>query len=222
MSNNVLNTFFKVSVNSLFLKKQNPLPGTIQLLKDVYPGVNWSRVRFYEGLPWFTPLVAPYVTAQALPDFYSFGKLKIYIKKFDESNPECLADIVHEGYHITQYMHFLKGYGFGFLRGLMVYYNAYFFKYGYRQNPFEVPAYDQEARIRAYFKSVGDANPGIPINLLLKKVVNEPALRCEKIKFKYDESFLVLAGSFILCLFIAVFKPFADLLVFIAGALKPA
>jgi hypothetical protein len=126
--------------NSFFLKRHHILPGTQKLLAELYPGVDWSRVSFYEGLPWFTGFVAPYVTAQALPDFYSFGRYRIYLKKFDESRAQCIADIVHEAFHLLQAMHFLRGYGIGFLRGFMVHYNALFLKYGYRQNPFEVPA----------------------------------------------------------------------------------
>src|SRR3954467_12050481 len=114
--------------DSFFLKKQNPMPSTIHLLHQLYPGVDWGRVDFYEGLPWFTPVVAPYVTAQALPQFYSFGRFRIYLTKFDETRAQCLADVVHEAFHIMQAMHFTKGYGIGFFRGWMLYYIAYFFK----------------------------------------------------------------------------------------------
>src|SRR5436190_6851302 len=117
--------------NNFFLRRHTPLPSTIQLLKDLYPNVNWNRVDFYEGLPWFTPAVAPYVTCQALPQFYSFSKFRIYIKKFDESRAQCLADIVHEAFHVMQAMHFAKGYGLGFFRVWMLYYVAVFMKHGY-------------------------------------------------------------------------------------------
>ena len=115
--------------NRFFLKKHTPLPSTMELLKNLYPQVDWKRVEFFEGLPWFTGIIAPFVTAQALPHFYSFSKYRIYLIRFDESRAQCLADIVHEGFHVLQAMQFSKGYGLGFLRGLMVYYNALFLRH---------------------------------------------------------------------------------------------
>jgi hypothetical protein len=61
---------------NFFLKKHQPAESTLQLLHDIYPHINWKRVDFYEGLPWFTSFVAPYVTAQALPNFYSFTRYR--------------------------------------------------------------------------------------------------------------------------------------------------
>src|SRR4051812_15651792 len=94
--------FFRTAKANFRLKKYEPLPATMHLLADLYPGVDWKRVDFYQGLPWFTPGVAPYVTAQALPQFYSFGRFRIYLTKFDETRAQCLADIVHEAFHIMQ------------------------------------------------------------------------------------------------------------------------
>jgi hypothetical protein len=202
--------------DNFFLKKHIPLDSTITILKKLYPEVNWTRVDFYEGLPWFTPLVAPYVTAQALPDFYSFSRYRIYLRTFDESRAQCLADIVHEGYHITQAMAFLKGYGIGFLRGLMVYYNALYLKHGYRSNPFEVPAYDQEFRFLDYCKKHGFG--GIIPKMepeALSNIETESALVFRKPEFKYEGNYFALAGSFILCLTIALSKPLIDILVFL-------
>ncbi|MGZ3922095.1 MAG: hypothetical protein ACXVC7_17475 [Bacteroidia bacterium] len=212
--------FFKklreVSVTSLFLKEHVPLPSTIKLLQDIYPNINWSRVDFYEGLPWFTPLIAPYVTAQALPQFYSFGKYRIYLKKFDEQRAQCLADIVHEAYHIMQAMQFANGYGFGFLRGMMVYYNALFVKYGYRQNPFEIPAYDQEYRFLDYCNKHHVAGIFPPVAPhALDNIKYESALVASDFPFSYKENKLVLALAFILCLIISIIKPFADLIALI-------
>lgn len=200
-----------------FLEKHKVSETTLQLLKDLYPRVDWSRVSFHEGLPWFTPAVAPYVTAQALPDFYSLGRYKIYIKKMDESRAQCLADIVHEGYHIMQAMEFWKGYGFGFFRGMMVYYNALFLKHGYRSNPFEVPAFDQEFRFLDYCQRHG--LHGIISKVTpdaLKYISNEKTLVFTHYPFKYEGNFFALAGSFFFCFLIALIRPVADVLVFIA------
>lgn len=206
---------------NFFLKKHIPLPSTLKLLCDLYPAVDWSRVDFYEGLPWFTPLVAPYVTAQAMPQFYSFSKYRIYLKKFDESRAQCLADIVHEGYHIMQAMQFMNGYGIGFLRGLMVYYNALFYKYGYRQNPFEIPAYNQEYRFLDYCNKhhIAGILPQV-IPHALDNIKQEKELVFYKFPFRYKENKLVLAGAFVLCVLIALSRPVADFLVFVMAAVS--
>lgn len=201
--------------SSFFLRKHVPKESTMQILRTLYPTVDWSRVDFYEGLPWFTPLVAPYVTAQALPQFYSFSKYRIYLRKFDESRAQCLADIVHEGFHVMQAMHFWKGYGIGFLRGLMVYYNALFFHHGYRSNPFEIPAYDQEFRFLAYCQKYGlhgiapKATPDA-----FEALARESSLIFRNPEFRYEENVFSLTGSFLMCTFIAFIKPVVDLLVF--------
>lgn len=202
--------------NNFFLRKHIISAPTLKLLQDIYPTVNWQRVDFYEGLPWFTPMVAPYVTAQALPDFYSFGKFRIYIKKFDESRDQCLSDIVHEGFHIVQYLQFGNGYGLGFLRGLMVYYNALFLKHGYRQNPFEVPAYDQEHRFLEYCRKNGfHVIQADKAYLAFAELHKNPEMVFTTFDFKYTGGFFPLLGSFFICLLIALVKPLADFLVFI-------
>jgi hypothetical protein len=187
----------------------------MELLKSIYPTIDWRRVDFYEGLPWFTPLVAPYVTAQALPQFYSLGKYRIYIKKFDETQPGCVADIVHEAYHILQYMQIWKGYGIGFFRGLMVYYNAFFVKYGYRQNPFEIPAYDQEYRFMKYC-AANNISEIIPdkTSAPLKNIPADHDLITKDFSFKYDYNKGILAATYVFCLVVAIGKPVADSLLF--------
>lgn len=212
--------FFRTIKGNFFLQKRIPLESTMILLRDLYPSIDWKRVDFYEGLPWFTPTIAPYVTAQALPDFYSLSRYRIYLKKFDESRAQCIADIVHEAYHILQAMNFWKGYGFGFFRGFMFYYSAVFAKYGYRRNPFEIPAYDQEYRFLDYCEKLGvhgivpKIAPGT-----FNNISKESSLVFRTFKFRYTGNSLLLAGSFIFCSFITVIKPFADTLVFLTGFL---
>lgn len=201
--------------NNFFLKKHIPLKSTMKLLEDLYPSVDWKRVDFYEGLPWFTPMIAPYVTAQALPQFYSFSRYSIYIKVFDESRAQCLADVIHEGYHIMQAMQFWKGYGLGFFRGLMVYYIALFQKYGYRSNPFEITAYDQEFRFLDYCIKHGlhGIMPQVPPGAF-KNIFHETSLVFKKYPYTYTENYLLLAGSLFFCSLVTILKPFADLLIF--------
>ena len=200
---------------SFFLKKHHPTESTMRILYDLYPNVNWKRVDFYEGLPWFTPMVAPYVTAQALPRFYSFGGFRIYLRKFDESRAQCIADIVHEAFHIMQAMHYWKGYGIGFFRGFMVYYIALFMKYGYRQNPFEIPAYDQEYMFLHYCERIGlhGIVPKVPQEAF-RNIKDENSLVVKKYVFRYSEKFYPLVLSFIFCLLVAFIKPFVDVLGF--------
>jgi len=200
---------------SFFLKKHYPAESTMRILKDLYPNVNWKRVDFYEGLPWFTPTVAPYVSAQALPDFYSFGRYRIYLKKFDESRAQCLADIIHEGFHVMQAMHFLKGYGVGFFRGFMLFYIAFYVKYGYRNNPFEVPAYDQEFRFLDYCLKHG--LHGIVPKVrpeAFQNIAREKDLVFLRYGFKYGEGFISLVGSFLFCLVVTLSKPIVDAFLF--------
>jgi hypothetical protein len=173
-------------------------------------------------LPWFTPTVAPYVTAQALPNFYSLNRFRIYLTKYDESRAQCLADVVHEAFHIMQAMEFQKGYGFGFFRGFLLYYIAVFLKHGYRQNPFEIPAYDQEYKFLHYCIKHGlhGITPKVSASGIAE-VAKEPELIFKKFDFKYKESFLFLMASFMICTVITVTRPLADLFVFVVGLFIP-
>jgi hypothetical protein len=205
------------------LKKHIPKDSTLRILEILYPMIDWTRVDFYEGLPWFTPAVAPYVSAQALPNFYSLGRYRIYLKKFDESRAQCLADIVHEAFHINQAMSFGRGFGLGFFRIWMVYYIAVFFRHGYRENPFEVPAFDQEFRFLQYCvdHNLHGIEPKVNDNSFAD-ISTAHHLIFNKISFKYKEGALFLAGSFLFCLFISLTKPLIDALVFCVGLLIPA
>lgn len=210
------------SINTnFFLKKHTPLPYTMQLLKDLYPSVDWSRVDFYEGLPWYTPFIASYVNAQALPQFYSFNRFSIYLRKFDESRAQCLGDIVHEGMHIVQGMNFWNGYGFGIFRGFTLYYSALFIKYGYRDNPFEIPAYDQKFRFMEFCEKHDQHGiiPGID-TATLKNISQEAPLVFRKYKFNYEGNYFSLAISFVFCLLLALIKPVIDGLAFLIRLLQ--
>jgi len=204
------------------LRKHTPLPSTIKILETLYPLVNWNRVDFYEGLPWFTPAVAPYVTAQALPNFYSLSRFRIYLKKYDESRAQCLADIVHEAFHINQAMSFGKGYGIGFFRIWMLFYISVFFRNGYRQNPFEIPAYDQEFRFLQYCEkhNLHGIQPAVRESAF-NELAQQKSLVFKKIDFKYEEGVLDLIGGFLFCVFITVVKAPADLLASIVRIILP-
>jgi hypothetical protein len=199
---------------NFILKKRTLNPTTFDLLKSLYPKINWNRVNFYEGLPWFTPFAAPYVTAQALPHFYSTGRFCIYLKKFDERRVQCLSDLVHEAFHVMQAMKFAKGYGIGFLRGWTIRYLAYFFKIGYRQNPFEIPAYDHEFKFLEICASHG--LHGIQPEAdqpSLQSVSNETSLVVNRSDVGYKGNIFLLILGFCLCFLITIVRPVADMLV---------
>ena len=202
--------------NNFFLRKRKILPSTQQLLKELYPSVDWKRVDFYEGLPWYTPFIAPYVTAQALPQFYSFGRFSIYLRKFDETRVQCLSDIVHEGFHVLQGMQFNKGYGLGILRGFTVFYAALFTRYGYRQNPFEIPAYDHEFRFLDFCEQRHQHGIQPKVDPEALKPMDK-SLVMKDFSFRYRGSYLALAGSFLFCLLLALLKPLIDGIVFLVS-----
>jgi hypothetical protein len=207
---------------SLFLKKHILKPSTEKLLKNLYPSVDWNRVDFYEGLPWYTPFIAPYVTAQALPQFYSFHRFRIYLKKFDESRAQCLADIVHEGFHVMQSMQFLKGYGLGILRGFSIYYTALYTKYGYRRNPFEIPAHEQEYRFLDF--CLKNNQHGIVPKLntaILENITPDTGLVFQTYRVEYEKNIFSLIISTLLCTVIVVLRPILDLLVFVLRLFIP-
>jgi hypothetical protein len=205
-----------------FLKKHNIAPSTRQLLSTIYPTINWDRVDFVEGLPWFTPFIAPYVTAQALPSFYSFSRFRIYLRKFDETRAQCLADIVHEAFHVLQAMEFGKGYGIGACRGFTIFYTALFFKHGYRKNPFEEPAFEQEFLFLELCEKHGIHGIEPRTNAeALKQLSNEKRLLAPDFKFRYRENKWRLFFGFIFCLLLALLFPVIEAGAFLIFAVLP-
>lgn len=127
-----------------------------QLLKKLYPTVNWDTVRFYKGMPWF--MIGNFAHAIVLPGTWHYRRIHAYFSKYAPRTVQGLSTIVHESFHVLQYHD--TGRGIGLLRGFLVYYLAdYFqllFKYGfkkdwattndlaYREHPMEIPAYMQD------------------------------------------------------------------------------
>lgn len=210
--------FLRSVRKSFFLRKYEVKPETLKILQTLYPSVNWDRVDFYEGLPWFTPVVAPYVNAQALPQFYSTGRFRIYLRKFDESRAQCLADIVHEAFHVMQAMHFGNGYGVGFFRGWLFYYIAHFLREGYRNNVFEIPAYNQEYRFLEYCNknNIAGVMPKADPQKLME-VIKEPELIFPRYKYSYSGAWFYLPLSFAICALVTVTKPVADVMLYLVS-----
>lgn len=199
-----LNKFLEECSNSVFHEKIIPSKKIIDTLKIIYPTIKWERVYFFKGMPWFTIIHSNFITAQALPATYSFSKFSIYLRDYDAESCETLSIIVHEGYHLMQYQKFLKGYGLGFLRAFIVYYNAYYLKHGYRNNPFEIPAYEQENKFYRFCKS----------NSLLQKesFSVDTCMIVKGVDFKFTGNYFYLFLSLLFNLLIAIIKPIAEIL----------
>jgi hypothetical protein len=216
-----LERFLDKYIRTVFPKRVQPSKQLIEMLKVIYPTLDLDRIRFFEGIPWFTRYVAPYVTAQALPDTYSLRKLNIHVKEYDESSPNILADIVHEAYHMVQYERFQNAWGIGFLRSFIVYYNACYITRGYRNNPFEIPAYEQEyAFLRFIATHKLDMRDQYDV-ATLEHLVDQTQMRTHEIEYKYEGKFHHLAVSFLFSAAVAVVKPAAELLLLLNyGLLK--
>lgn len=207
-----LNHFLEQYIHSLFPKRVYPSDRVMQILKVIYPSLNWNEINFYEGIPWFAKYVAPYVTAQALPDTYSLRKLNIYVKRYDENSCNVLADIVHEAYHMVQYERFAKAWGIGFLRTFIVYYNACYLTRGYRNNPFEIPAYEQEYAFQR-FCNTHRITLNNPNDLeKLGTLVDQTQLRTHNIEYKYGGRTIHLVLSFLFTLAVAIVKPITEII----------
>lgn len=127
-----------------------------QLLEKLYPTINWDKVRFHKGMPWF--MVGNFAHAIVLPATWHYQRIHAYFSQYDTHTSRGLSTVVHESFHVLQYQD--TGRGIGLLRGFLVYYLAdYFqllFKYGfkkswmtandlaYREHPMEIPAHMQD------------------------------------------------------------------------------
>lgn len=126
------------------------------LLKGMYPTVDWTKVYFYEGLPWFLP---KWTSAIVLPAALHHQSIRIYFSDFRAEDAVGLSTIVHEGMHVLQASDLWKAKGLGFFRGYVVWYLGLYFhtlwqnlgkypakeywKKSYRYHPMEIPAYQQ-------------------------------------------------------------------------------
>lgn len=219
--NERLEQFLEGYMQWVFPKRIYPSERVMAILEVIYPNLNFNKIRFYEGIPWFTRYVAPYVTAQALPATYSLRKLNIHVAKYDESNSSILADVVHEAYHMMQYERFGKAWGLGFFRTFLVYYNACYITRGYRNNPFEIPAYEQEYAFHRFCNTHRISTETRYDAETLNRMVDQTELRTHFIEYKYEGKFLHLALSFLFTATVAIIKPVAETLLIVNyGVLK--
>lgn len=119
----------------------------MDLLRALYPTIDWSKVTFLEGKPWF--LLTGY-GALTIPDPLSIDGYLVYLGDDTEfcdpkQKYETLNTLVHEAVHILQYQGVVKSGSpglihFGFIKYLYHYVCRGF---NYDRNPMEEEAYRQ-------------------------------------------------------------------------------
>ncbi len=132
-----------------------------KLLEFLYPTVDWSRVTFFSGLPWW---VASGTTAITIPDPLSALGYRVYLgANTNFCDDATINTIVHESFHLQQFMGGDGGYGLGFVRWGFFNYFVCHFANGYDNNPFEQQAYAQEKAFRlCHTIKVCDCKSGKP------------------------------------------------------------
>jgi hypothetical protein len=110
-------------------------------------------------------------------------------------------------------MSLLKGYGLGIFRGFYVVYIAQYMKHGYRNHPFEIPAYDQEYRFM-HFCRRHSQHPHANVSMLRERL---PAsgLIFYSASYRYKEGLPRMMASITLCLMILLLKPVLDGILFL-------
>lgn len=144
-----------------------------KVLEALYPTVDWTRVHFFSGKPWY---ILPGYGAITLPEPFSLSKFRIYLgsatdfcDKFDQGGQlkpnVALNTIVHEGFHILQFTHIAGGLGVGIARPCYLrYIQCHLASGGYDNNPFEIQASDQDDRFdAAHHTPICDCSSGSPV-----------------------------------------------------------
>lgn len=135
----------------------------MRLLERLYPTVDWTRVIFLSGLPFWASSATSAIT---LPDPSNGWGFRIYLgDNTDFCDPDDMATLVHEGMHIAQFMSVGGGYGLGFFRPAFIGYFACLFAHGYDNNPYELQAYEQDERFSGCnsLNKVCDCSSGEPV-----------------------------------------------------------
>jgi hypothetical protein len=191
------------------------------LLKGLYPLMNWDNIRFYEPLPYF--MRKGFVIAMALPATYLRKRLDIHLKRYDCNDVYHLATLVHECYHAHQYQRLATFWEFGYCRRFMVYYlgwyvclyakNMFKFRFdrsrvsyeSYRFHPFEIPAYDMEARFLDWYRLNR-------VKIDANMVLNFEDISTNCLNSETRPPFVGIIVGFLLCLGICVVKPTVELI----------
>jgi hypothetical protein len=138
-----------------FPRKIDPPDCLLDLLRFIYPTVDWSRVSFFDGWPHvlgFSPNAA--IT---LPATYSLSRIHVHFKPGRWNPCTCpgVGLIVHEGFHVLQIQDAVGGWGPGFARPFIAQYLACWAANGfsYDGHPMEEAAYAVAGRNTSLFES---------------------------------------------------------------------
>lgn len=193
----------------------------LRLLQKIYPTVDWDKVKFYDGLPWYTSTFAPSTVAITIPGTYGVNNIRIYFRDFAPCSCQGLTTIVHEGFHVLQYNDIGTG-GLGWIRLFMIEYLGCTISNGYDNNPMEIAAYEYDAQFRACCntleKPICDCSkdpPSFNQDALNQLIINCPTLIKENSGFKYNCGFFPAVLGVILVLLIAILLPVADLIFYV-------
>ncbi len=187
---------------------------TASILQHIYPTIDWQKVRFYKGLPWF--ITGSFVGAIVLPATWGRRGIHVYFRNYRPDSLSNLMTTIHEGFHVLQYRDL--GAGVGFLRGFMLYYLSEYLqlffrnikknsrytanRIAYEKHPMEVPAFAYEAAFTQYA-------------IAQKGIIHTDTIPTEFIRHTCDYKpkinlLYLLMGTFITFIFMLL-KPFAEL-----------
>jgi hypothetical protein len=136
-----------------------------KLLEHLYPRIDWDRVNFYHGIPKYILIKSVGIT---LPNPIGFGGFRVYLKNVDFCSTDAIATLVHEAFHVQQFMFMGRGLGV-FRPGFIKYGICYASNLGkgdlYDRNPYEIEAEAYEAAFRKCYAShkVCDCTSGEPV-----------------------------------------------------------
>jgi len=156
-------------LHSILPKRITLEPEIIQLLAKVYPTLDFNRIYFFNGMPWF--MKHAFAVGITLPGTYNLSGINIYLNGCNQRSTEGLGLIVHELFHGLQYKELHGGYGVGFMRSFLVFYLTEYFlllrknigsqplfvasKSAYDCHPMETPAYQHEFEFKTQYHALG-------------------------------------------------------------------
>lgn len=158
-------------IQQIFRPKHFEFDASIrETITILYPNISWEFVDCIDGLPWFMQQSS--VIGTVLPSNGGGTKLRLYCKNYHQlSTSEKLDLIVHEAYHIQQYLDTkscrISIVNWGFNRRFIRLYIAWYLQLAvravfmqkawheipqlaYRMHPLEIPAYAQEESFRQW------------------------------------------------------------------------
>jgi len=205
----------------VFPRVIEPDAETQTLLRNIYPTINWQKVRFYEGLPWF--IAGSYVNAIVLPATWNRQYIHAYFAVYQPDTLAGLSTIIHEGFHVLQYQDLGKG--IGFMRRFMVFYLADYFqlffknifkkgsqvanRIAYEKHPMEIPAYTQD---RYFSQHCLRYKMRIPSTQLPSQLIHTHCGYSPQLAFPF------LLMGFLMTLLFMLIKPFIEVFFLIIAA----